>query len=404
MVRKVKALFVHDHRFSVAPNGDVYTSGKLPYGVWSRYLKFFDELVVVGRSTPLASLPHCGLDLSSGKNVSFTFLPDLAHPWRMLLDRPTVVKALAKQIQSVDAVIIRTSLLGRIAASIAEEQKKPWAVEVVGCAWDAYWNYGSLAGLFFAPIAFVLQRRVVKRAHFAIYVTQHFLQKRYPCTGTTAGVSNVEVASSFDDVLGRRLLKIQQPHTPFVFGIIGSLNSKYKGIQTALVALKKCQYLLPDFELRILGGGDPKYWVDLAAGHGLDKKVKFEGTLPAGDAVLRWLDGLDVYLQPSFQEGLPRSLVEAMSRGCPAIGSTAGGIPELLAPEALHKPGKDRELGQLIQKSVDVIWRTEQAARNFNTARLYSKDVLDRRRDEFWRSFADHVRTQRKMPAESFGR
>jgi hypothetical protein len=207
MVRKLKALFVHDHRFSVASNGDVYTSGQLPYAVWSRYLRFFDELVVVGRATPLASLPPRGLDLSSGENVSFAFLPDLAHPWRMLFGRTKVVKTLARQIQSVDAVITRTSLLGPMAAGIAEKQKKPWAVEVVGCAWDAYWNYGSLAGRIFAPIAFVLQRRLVQRAGCAIYVTQQFLQNRYPCPGATADVSDVEVACSCDDLLGYRLLE-----------------------------------------------------------------------------------------------------------------------------------------------------------------------------------------------------
>ena len=383
MVNKLKALFIHDHRFFVAPSGDVYTSGKLPYGVWSRYLRFFDELVVAGRSSPLASLPVEGLNLSSGNNVSFAFLPDLAHPWRMLRDRSKLVKELTKQIQSVDAVIIRTSLLGLMAASIAEKQNKPWAVEVVGCAWDAYWNYGIMAGRLLAPVALALQRRLVHHADFAIYVTQQFLQNRYPCPGATAGVSNVEIIPSCDEVLERRLLRVQQPQTPFVFGLIGSLNTKYKGIQTALTALKECMNMLPDFELRILGGGDPKYWVDLAALHGLGSKVAFDGTLPAGDMIFRWLDDLDVYLQPSFQEGLPRSLVEAMSRGCPCIGARTAGIPELLPEECLTPRGS----AGAIAGAVSAMLRSDlsrYACESCRTALAYQGPVLDARRNAFF--------------------
>ena len=41
--------------------------------------------------------------------------------------------------------------------------------------------------------------------------------------------------------------------------------------------------------------------------------------------VYAWMDDLDVFLMPSLQETLGRALVEAMSRGCPALGSREDG-------------------------------------------------------------------------------
>jgi glycosyltransferase involved in cell wall biosynthesis len=171
--------------------------------------------------------------------------------------------------------------------------------------------------------------------------------------------------------------------------VIAALTVRFKGVQTALEALGSLRDMLPPFELRILGAGDPAPWRDLAATHEVADRVHFDGALPAGEPVLRWLDEVDLYLQPSFQEGLPRSLVEALSRACPALGSTAGGIPELLAPECLHRPGDATALAQLIATAVrDEAWQSRQAARNFETAKRYEAPRLDAVRASFWDSFA----------------
>ena len=71
----------------------------------------------------------------------------------------------------------------------------------------------------------------------------------------------------------------------------------------------------------------------VASGNALDlrDRIVSRGRIPTGAPIFEFLDSLDLYLQFSRGgEGLPRALVEGMSRGCPAIGSTVGGIPELL--------------------------------------------------------------------------
>jgi glycosyltransferase involved in cell wall biosynthesis len=101
-------------------------------------------------------------------------------------------------------------------------------------------------------------------------------------------------------------------------------------------------------EWRVLGPGDAAKWQELAEKHGVGDQVHFDGVRPAGAAVLAWLDDIDVHCQPSYQEGLPRATIEAMSRGCACLGSTAGGIPELLPPDRLHAPGDTAALARLI--------------------------------------------------------
>lgn len=44
--------------------------------------------------------------------------------------------------------------------------------------------------------------------------------------------------------------------------------------------------------------------------------VTTHGVLPADQAVLDWLDEIDLYIQPSLTEGLPRAVIEAMDTGC----------------------------------------------------------------------------------------
>ena len=81
-----------------------------------------------------------------------------------------------------------------------------------------------------------------------------------------------------------------------------------------------------------------------------------------------------------------------MSRGCPAIGSSAGGIPELLDEKMIFDhtdPGRFtdliRELGSNKQ------WMMEASKDNFNKARAYQKDLLDEKRIGFWMKFRDAI-------------
>jgi glycosyltransferase involved in cell wall biosynthesis len=253
-----------------------------------------------------------------------------------------------------------------------------------GCAWDALWNH-SLKGKFIAPIMWFVTRREVKRAPYVHYVTKQFLQKRYPSNGVTASFSNVALRKINDDLLIRRLEKIKNEKEQIVVGTLGAVNVRYKGQQYVIKALQKLKKLgYTNFRYSIVGGGNPAFLKSIAAKYNVTEQVELLGPM-SHEKVFDWLESIDVYCQPSRTEGLPRSLVEAMSYALPACGAKSGGIPELLDDEFLFSNSRTEvdEIVALLQKMQLSQILEGQAIRNFNEAKKFDKDTLDVCRREF---------------------
>jgi glycosyltransferase involved in cell wall biosynthesis len=386
-------LFAHDHRFHRTPS-TVYSSGKFPYRVWSRYLEVFGGVDVVARVTDDTEAHCAGMTPSSGPDVTFRTAPSLSSPVSQFTRRAEAERILEEALAPCEALIARLpSEIGTVAVSVAERMGKPWCAEVVACTWDSFWNHGEPLARVYAPYVTARTRNVIRRAPFAYYVTDEFLQRRYPCSGHSVGCANVEIAGQDEAALARRLAARGSASAPLRVGLIGSLFVNYKGIDTALRALALARNSFPPFSFHLLGEGDPTNWQRMANDLGIGAQTHFEGTLPSGEAVLEWLDRIDLYLQPSRQEGLCRALIEAMSRGCPALASTAGGNPELLEPECLHRPGDFRSLAaRLVKAGGYPAWRAAQSQRNFSAAARYTRPVLSKTRSSFWQEFAAYAR------------
>lgn len=384
-------LFCHDHRFLYAPNGDVYSPGQYDSAVLKRYTDIFGPLVVASRGKDLDNVSDAGsLSLCSGPMVSFRRYANLSSSRGLLLKRGETARELANEIKAVDGIIVRLpSEIGLLALSIAQELRKPALVEVVACVWDGLRSHGTLAAQLYAPVAYKRMQRAVAQADWVLYVTERFLQTRYPTSGVSVGVSDGEIGRPDPAVLERRLNKSEK-REQIHFGMIAALFHKQKGVHIAVKAFAEAYRECPNIRLRILGTGDQTPWRQEVQKLGVSDAVEFCGTLPRGEPVLRWLDDIDVYIQASFQEGLPRALIEAMSRGCAALASDAGGTSELVDAECLHVPGDHTKLGgDIVRAANDEAWRREKSERNFNRSLDYATDVLTRRREEFWRLFRD---------------
>lgn len=374
----MRLLFVHDHRFYGGEDGTVFTSGSLPAAVWERYLEQFDAVRVVGRdSGPLP--PAANYAQSSRPGVSFDLIAGVSYS-RLILGGGVVRRRIRSAVAECDAAIVRLpSELGFLAAAECRKTGKPYAVEMVGCAWDAMRNHGSRSARLYAPWFFRRTRRALRRAPLTLYVTRRWLQQRYPTAGTAYAASDVEIAPiGGQDLAARhaRLGRIAGGEAPEL-GTVASLRIRSKGIQTALAALAALRRDGIALRYRVLGGGDESPWIALAERHGVADLVSFEGTRPAGEGVAQWLDTIDIHLQPSFQEGLPRATVEAMSRGAACIGSTCGGIPELLPPERLHEPGDVAGLAHRIRALAgDPAALAEASRTDLETAREFQPDRL----------------------------
>ncbi len=92
--------------------------------------------------------------------------------------------------------------------------------------------------------------------------------------------------------------------------------------------------------------------VGVIAGHGpLEANVKactaciFLGSVN-NDTVAELMSACDVFVLPSYSEGMPTVLVEAGASGIPIIATSVGGIPELLADDCgiMVEPGNPNAL------------------------------------------------------------
>jgi len=115
----------------------------------------------------------------------------------------------------------------------------------------------------------------------------------------------------------------------------------------------------------------------------------FHGVLPH-DRLMDVLRSTDIYVHPSFTEGQPRAVIEAMSVGVPVVGAAAGGTPENLPEHQVFRPGDDQELARIIESMIRnglgsaVEW-------SCNRAQHFSPDRLTALRDGFLGSLAGLV-------------
>ncbi len=127
--------------------------------------------------------------------------------------------------------------------------------------------------------------------------------------------------------------------------IIGTVANLYptKGIQYLIKAARAVNYLLPNaMPLFIVIGDGP----EKAKLQRMIKKYKLEnnfflaGHLPYA---YRYLKAFDIFTLSSVKEGFPYVVLEAMAAGLPVVGTSAGGVAEMLirTDPFLKKPSEE---------------------------------------------------------------
>ena len=170
-------------------------------------------------------------------------------------------------------------------------------------------------------------------------------------------------------------------------GTAAALDVPYKGqlyVIQALSLLKKQGF---NYEYHLVGAGTGEALKQAAIDYDVEDRIFIKGRIPH-EKITDFLDEIDIYIQPSKQEGLPRATIEAMSRGCLCLGSDIAGIPELLEKRYLFKKGNYREIAKILA-SVSLEDLVCQAERNYNLAKEYDADVLNARRMKFILEFRD---------------
>lgn len=378
-------IFAHDHKLRYI-DGSYYTLGGLSDIVTNRYTKLFGKVTIICRAIGKQKFDN---KLFKITNPQVKVSPVFGNS---LLISSKDKKRIKEEVKKSDGVIIRVpSFIGEIVFKYAKELHKPILAEVVTCPWDSYWNHG-IKGKIVAPYMWYKTRHSVNNSNFVVYVTQSFLQRRYPTKGVQIGCSDVELKVSEDGILEHRLSKITSwdKNQSFTIGTLAALDTEFKGQQYVIEALSLLKEQGLRVSYRLAGGGPADYLISVAKKYCVEDQVIIDGVVPH-EKVFEWIDDLDLYIQPSLQEGLPRALIEAMSRACPAIGSTAGGIPELLGNECIFAKKDVNGIANMLFRITNDFLALK-ARTNFQTSLTYDKKVLDKRREDFYIRFRNTIK------------
>ena len=390
-----------EQRFERTPDDAVWTQAAFAYPFWTRYLEVFDIVHPVARVHEVEAIPSDWLR-ADGPGVAFASLPHYLGPVEYLLRAGAVSRAVRVALAPPAAVILRIpSQIAVVAHSVLRVQGRPYGVEVVGDPYDVF-APGAVRHLLRPYFRWSFTRRLralCTGASAAAYVTAGTLQRRY-APAPDAFITHYSSVELTDAAFTTTPRPIRQTG-PFTLVMVGSLAQLYKAPDVLIDAVALS--VSAGLDLRLVIVGDGKHRVELEAraeACGIRDRVTFTGQIPAGKPIRDRLDQADLFVLPSRTEGLPRALVEAMARGLPCIGSTVGGIPELLPREHLVPPGDMPALAALISAVLgDPARRARMAVRNLEIARGYHEENLRKRRLPFYRAVKEKSESWQKSVA-----
>ena len=117
------------------------------------------------------------------------------------------------------------------------------------------------------------------------------------------------------------------PQNAFVFGYTGRID-QVKRLDILFAAFQSVFSKYPNSRLLIVGEGQMKeQWMNLARELQIEKAVIWAGFR---HDIARMMSAMDVYIQPSDNEGLSLSILEAMAAHRPVIATKVGAAQEVI--------------------------------------------------------------------------
>lgn len=387
-------------RLKLSEDGHWFTDPNFTQEVWQRYMDLCDELVIILRKEKKiysVADAECRFNpIPIDKKIRVVPVEDITRPqWNILniFKRRRIARAIQREVANADKVIIRSaSYYTGICQKACVSYNKPYLFEVTGFALEGL-SHHSFWGRLSANYFEQMTKRIAASAECAIYVTSEALQKRYPCK-KMLGCSDVVLSDTDESILNRRIAHIdakvkelQAGKGILKLGTAAFLDVKWKGQENVIRALAEIKKRgITNIQYEMIGMGNGTRLRRLVDELGIQEQIIFGGAKPHNE-VFAWLDDIDIYIQPSYQEGLCRIIVEAMSRACPVIASDTGGNYELISREYIFPCGDYLMLANLILKMTGHY--AMEAKRNYEHSKDFEPNKLDNIRNAFLRDFAN---------------
>ena len=319
----MKLLLVIDAHLYRSPDGSIWSKSIYDYNFFTRYLMVFEAVTIVSRMGEICNSPSNYLRVD-GDNLAFVAVPIMRNTWQYLGNIPTLVKLATRLSREYDCAIFRVpSVLGYFFEHYFEKCKSPFALEVVVDPGLAY-PTNLLAQLLFVARL----RTIVKRANGVSYVTEHYLQNKYPsrahsleqsCEYFTSYYSSISLPDSY---YAEPKIYTHESRAYTIIHTANNFNNNNKGHKELIQAIKYVVQHGYDVRLKFIGDGKLRSTLEKMVDElGLHERVIFLGMISSKKKVREILLTGDIFVLPTKVEGLPRAVIEAMSVGLPCISS-----------------------------------------------------------------------------------
>ena len=384
----MRLLFTHEQH-TVLVSGETFTKGLIGYAAMQNYLTHFSSGFLIVRQQPdEVSSPSENWLMVSGPGIEIAAIPDIQSFMSMLIHLPRILRVVQQASGKVDRFLIRMPGVVGIAVGVSLILlRKSFAVEFVGHPTESlrelYIKRGKSSGLMLNLLEF-MNRFLIERA-VAVAYRSDYLRRAFPSRKreTEFVISGAQI---FQEVIKSSLPAEHFMARPFIFVSVGRINPE-KGHKMLLEAFSKVKELCSaPVRLRIIGDGiDLPILKQQVVELGLDGHCELLGRIEWGKALFSYLDDCHLFLLPSLTEGMPRSLIEAMARGMPALGSRCGGIPELLPDSYLVAPNDVQAWAEAMIKLVnDPDELHEMSVVSFERSKEHWPRQLEKKKNAFW--------------------
>lgn len=293
--------------------------------------------------------------------LPFDLLKGMRQVWRETGDGVVLLKA--------PGVVASMALLAVLM------RRRRFAVQVVGDALDVGFkaNVGGPLGKISALLLGGATAVACRRAAVVAYVTREYLQTWYPPGRRTSAhwVSDVRIPQRLVGAVAELRPQVERIVT------VASIEVPYKRLDLLFEAVARLQDEGRRLHVDVVGDGRLRRdYETLARALAIVERVSFHGQVPH-DEVFALLQQGDLFVLCSDTEGMPRALIEAMAIGLPCVGSSVGGIIELLPQRARFEPGSVDDLVRVLKVYLDSEGARCQLARRLReTAEQFSPEVM----------------------------
>jgi teichuronic acid biosynthesis glycosyltransferase TuaC len=231
-------------------------------------------------------------------------------------------------------------------------------------------SIGSDLNRFADPASRWLTRLAMRRATFVVTKSEHLRQRAIEMgisatkVRTIRNGCNPSVFHLQDRSDARAQLAIDDTAELVLF--VGRLDTA-KGIEELLAAFVSLANRRPNLRLAFVGDGPGGVHLRSKAKHlVLEGRVTFSGAC-SSQGVAQWLAAANVLALPSYNEGYPNVVIEALSCGRPVIATNVGGILELVNEESgiLIAPRDSRALADAMERAMDRRWDEHSISEQF---------------------------------------